>query len=93
MNNLLGFDPLLFLGINNLKREEKIVASKHLLSKISQYLLIRVSGLLSVDDLKSSNDPVRLFALAQNKIPNLNEKIKIFLANLKKDYLKILTNE
>lgn len=93
MNIFLGFDPLLFLGITNVKGEEKNTVSKHLLSKISQYLLIRISELLSIDDLKSINYPDKLFILAQSKIPNLSQQVKIFLEDFKKDFHNNLKHE
>lgn len=90
MKQLLGFDSLLFLGISNLKGEEKVNVSKQLLNKISQYLLIRISELLSIEDLKSTNDPDKLFSLAQNKIPNFSGQVKIFLEDFKKEFNKNL---
>ena len=86
MKQFLGFDPLLFLGIKNLSGDKKSVVSKHFLNKMSQYLLIRISELLSIEDLKSTNEPEELFVLAQNKIPNLNTQIKTFLDDFKKDF-------
>ena len=85
MNQLLGFDPLVFLGIKNLKDEEKSAVSKKLLDKISQYLLIRVSELLPEDDMKDIEDPDKLFSLAQTKITDLNNKVKVFLEDFKKE--------
>ncbi len=90
MNKLPGFDPLIYLGIKNLRGEEKTLASKHLLNKISQYLLIRISELLSIADLKSTNDPDKLFTLAQSKIPNFSNHIKAFIEDFKKDFYKNL---
>lgn len=49
---MLGFDPLLFLGITNLKDEEKSVVSGKILDRISQYIVIRTTELLSEDILK-----------------------------------------
>lgn len=90
MNKFLGFDPLLFLGIKNLNGEEKNLVSKHLLNKISQYLLIRVSELLSPNDLKSTSDPGKLFVLAQNKIPNFNARVNNFMEDFKKEFFNNL---
>lgn len=90
MKQFLDFDPLLFLGIKNLSGEEETLVSKHLLSKISQYLLVRISELLSIEDLKSTDETEELFALAQNKIPNLNTQIKTFLDDFKKEFYKNL---
>jgi len=86
MRKFLGFDPLLFLGIKNLSGEEKTLASKQLLNKISQYLLIRISEVLSIEDLKSTDDTDKLFVLAQSKILNFNDRIKTFLEDFKKEF-------
>lgn len=88
MTQLLGFDPLAFLGITNLKGEEKDTASKNLLDKISQYVLIRISELLPADDVKNTKDPEALFSVAQAKIPDLNDKMKLFLADFKQEFDK-----
>ena len=82
-----GFDPLLFLGISNLKDEERHVVSQKLLDRISQYLVIRITELLSEDDLKSiDDDPQKLFSLAKQKIPDLDNKAKVFLEDFKKEF-------
>lgn len=86
MQQLLGFDPLLFLGIKNLKEEEKSIVSEKLLDRISQYLAIRVAELLSEDDLKSIDDPQQLFSLAKERIPDLDKKVKVFLEDFKKEF-------
>ncbi len=57
MAQLLGFDPLKFLDITNLKDQEKDTVSQNLLDKISQYILIRISELLPTDDVKKAKDP------------------------------------
>jgi len=49
----LGFDLLLFLGITNLKSEEKNIVSQRILDRISQYTAIRVIELLPESDLKA----------------------------------------
>lgn len=88
MTQLLGFDPLKFLDITNLKNQEKDTVSKNLLDKISQYILIRVSELLPAEDVKKASDPEDIFSLAQAKIPDLNDKMKLFLADFKKEFYK-----
>lgn len=90
MAQLLGFDPLKFLDITNLKDQEKDTVSKNLLDKISQYILIRISELLPLEDIKKAKNPEDLFALAQSKIPDLNDKMKLFLADFKKEFYKNL---
>lgn len=88
MTQLLGFDPLKFLNIANLKNQEKDVVSKNLLDKISQYILIRIAELLPTEDVKKTKDPEVLISLAQAKIPDLNDKVKLFLADFKEEFGK-----
>lgn len=86
MKKLLGFDPLLFLGIANLKGQEKNIVSQKLLERISQYLVIRICELLPEDNLREIDDPQELFAVAKEKIPDLDKKVKIFLEDFKKEF-------
>ena len=92
MTQFLGFDPLKFLGISNLHGQEKKDASQKLLERISQYLVIRVTELLSEDDLERIDDPQELFSAAKIKIPDLDKKIKSFLEDFKKEFNKNLQN-
>lgn len=85
-NNLQGFDPLLFLGITNVKNKEKNDVSKKLLNKISQYLVIRITELLPEDELKHIEYPQELFSVAKNRIPDLDNKVKQFLEDFKKEF-------
>lgn len=86
MNKFLGFDPLLFLGITNLKDEEKQVVSQKLLDRISQYIAIRIIELLPEYDLRDIDDPQKLFAVAKDKIPDLDKKVKLFLEDFKNEF-------
>ena len=88
MNQFLSFDPLKFLDITNLKDEEKEAVSKNLLDKISQYIFIRIAELLPADDVKKAVEPEELLSLAQAKIPDLNDKMKLFLADFKEEFGK-----
>lgn len=86
MKQLLGFDPLLFLGITNLKSKEKSIVSQKLLDRISQYLATRIAELLPEDALIDIDDPEQLFSLAGQKIPDLDKKVKLFLEDFKKEF-------
>ena len=88
MNGLQGFDPLLFLGITNIKPGEKDAFSYELLSKISEYIFVRIAELLEESDLKNTDNPDQLFNVAKDKIPHLDTKIKTFLEDFKNDYQK-----
>ena len=87
MKQLLGFDPLLFLGITNLKDEEKDIVSQKLLDRISQYIAIRIAEILSENDLRDAgDDPQKLFSVAKDKIPEFDEKMKLFLEDFRKEF-------
>jgi hypothetical protein len=90
MDNFLGFDPLVFLGIKDLKGEEKLEVSKKMRDKISQYILVRTVADLDVSYLKKIKDPKVLFKLAGNKIPNFNTKVKQYLEDFKKEFHETL---
>ena len=86
MKQLLGFDPLLFLGITNIKDEEKQFVSEKILDRLSQYLALRIIELLPEHDLKEIDDPEKLFSVAKEKIPDLDKKTKVFLEDFKKEF-------
>jgi len=86
MKQLLGFDPLLFLGITNIKSEEKNIVSQKILDRISQYLAIRIIELLPESDLEDIDDPEKLFSVAKEKIPDFDKKVKVFLEDFKKEF-------
>ena len=86
MKQLLGFEPLLFLDIASLKIEEKSIVSQKLLDRICQYLVIRITELLSEGDLKNIDVPQKLFSIAKEKIPDLDKKVKLFLEDFKKEF-------
>lgn len=88
MKQLMNFDPLLFLGINNLKENEKDIVSQKLLDKISQYLIIRISEFLTVEDINKLNNPEDMFSMAREKIPDINTKVKLFLEDFNKEFYK-----
>ena len=90
MNTLQGFDPLLFLGINNLRNREKSDVSEKLLDKISQYLVIRISDLLPAENIRKLKTPEDLFFMARNNIPDIDTKVKLFLEDFKKEFYKNL---
>ena len=86
MKNPLGFDPLLFLGIANIKDEEKNIVSQKILDRISQYLAIRIIELLPESDLKDIDDPEELFSVAKEKIPDFDKNVKLFLEDFRKEF-------
>ena len=88
--SLYGFDPLLFLGITNLKDQEKKDVSQKLLDKISQYLVIRITELLPEDEFKHIDNPQKLFFVAKDRIPDIDTKVKLFLEDFKKEFYKNL---
>jgi len=90
MDKFLGFDPLVFLGIKDLKGKEKQEVSEKLLNKISQYLTIRTIEELDVSQLKRTKNPEVLFSIAKSKIPNFNTKVGQYLEDFKTEFYKNL---
>lgn len=86
MGKLSGFDPLVFLGIKNLKGKEKQEVSSNLLNKISQYIIIRISEQLLTEDVGRAKTLERLFSLAQEKIPDLAHQMKLFLTDFRTEF-------
>lgn len=86
MAQLLGFDPLKFLNLENIKDQDKDSVSKNLQNKISQYILIRVAELLPENEVKKSKNPEDLFSLAKTSIPDLSSKVRLFLEDFKKEF-------
>ncbi|MBI4058932.1 hypothetical protein HY404_01690 [Candidatus Microgenomates bacterium] len=86
MNNYLGFDPLVFLGISNIKAEDKENLNHEIFNSLSQYLVIRLAELLPTQELEKTNDITELFALAEKTIPDFKDKIKSFLTDFKQEF-------
>lgn len=86
MTVLQGFDPLLFLRITNLNSEEKNKVSQKLLERISQYLVIRITEMLTEDELRHIDGPQELFEVAKNKIPDIDSKVRQFLEDFKQEF-------
>jgi hypothetical protein len=86
------FDPLKFLNITNLKNQDKKTVEENLLNKISQYVLIRIIGLLPKEEINKTITPEIVIRLAQEKIPDLNQKINFFMSDFKKEFNKNLKN-
>ena len=86
-NHLQGFDPLLFLGINNLQGIEKDKVSKELLDSISRYMAARIIKILPENEVEDlPDDPEKLFAIAKEKIPDIDKTVKKILEDYKKEY-------
>lgn len=86
-NNLPGFDPLVFLNINGVTLQGKDALSKDLMAEMSTYIILRISELLPQDDLTAiGEDAEKFMALAKEKIPDLNDKVKMFAEDFKKEF-------
>jgi|WetSurMetagenome_2_1015567.scaffolds.fasta_scaffold577513_2 hypothetical protein len=85
-----GFDPLVFLGIKDLRGEGKKEVSDRLRDKISQYILIRIVEDLNPSQLKKIKDPKALFSYVSDKIPGFNTKVKQYLQDFKTEFYKNL---
>jgi hypothetical protein len=90
MTKASSFDPLVFLGINDLKGKGKAEVSDKLRDKISQYILIRIVNDLGHSRLKKIKDPKELFSFLSRKIPGFNTKVNKYLKDFKKEFYKNL---
>lgn len=80
-----SFDPLIFLEIKVSEQHKKRLSGQ-LLDKLSEYLMIRIIELLPEDEVDKVNSPEQLFTLAKRKIPDIEEKTKLFLEDFKIKY-------
>ncbi len=81
----LGFDPLLYLEINN-NPEKKEKLSRELLDQISDYILVRTIEMFPEERLLEIGSAQELFTLAKKYIPDYESKIKAFLEDFKKEF-------
>lgn len=86
MKMLLGFDPLLYLDLNDIQSNQKGQISYKILSQLSEYLVVRIAELLTAEQLKTARSPEELFAIAEKHTPDLEKKLRVFLADFKKDF-------
>lgn len=85
MKLLLGFDPLLYLGLK-VKDEEKDDKTFQILDELSKYLVERTLELLPDSEVKQIQTPAQLFDKAKELIPDYKEKVEEFLEDFKKKY-------
>lgn len=81
----MDFDPLAYLNLH-LDPAVKDIVSQKLLDLLSQYLIIRTIEILPEDEIANITDPKTLFDLAQQTVPDYNQRVKEFLAGFKKEY-------
>lgn len=82
-----SFDPLKFLDLYVDPQAKEILSDK-LFDLLSQYLSIRTLELLPESKLVDIDSLETLFAMAQEEIPNYDQKVKEFLADFKDQYKK-----
>lgn len=90
MKQLRGFDPLVFLKINNIDPKDRNKLSFELMSQISEYLVIRTLQLLPPNKTENMQSPEELFDLVEQLVPDFNDKISQFLNDFKMEYAKNL---
>lgn len=91
LNVLNNFDPVAFLGIDTtfMPSEEKSNLSTSLKSKISEYILLKLSDSLSDEEFQKvvgTADPEEMMKLLGEAVPNLEERIKSEMENFKSEY-------
>lgn len=91
LNMVPNFDPLIFLGLSNIKAEDKEKLSQELLEQISKYLAARILELLPEDRVENLTNYDDLLIVTQNKIPGIDEKVKGFLEDFRAEFKKNLS--
>lgn len=86
----LGFDPLTFLELTNIKIEDKEYLSRQIWNQLSEYLVIRIIELLPSDQLENIETPKELFSIAEKTIPNFKDKIKTCLEDWRNQFKRKL---
>lgn len=89
---LNNFDPILFLGITNIEEKNREEISQKLLAQIQSYIIVRCLELIPEQELTSIYDQPQFFKLAEQKIPDFNDQIKIFLEDFKEEFKKKAEN-
>lgn len=86
MNNNLGFDPILFLGLAGLDKKSRPEVNRQLLDRISDYIATRTIEILPERYLGQVYSIDKVFTLALEHIPGYHSKIKQFLADFKQEF-------
>lgn len=82
----LSFDPISFLGITASDEEKREKLSKILMEEIARYLTVRILEILPEDKTEQPQDFNKLFSLAQKGIPDIEDKVKVFLKDFKSEF-------
>lgn len=86
MQQFNGFDPILFLNISGVKKEDNQSISDQLLVRIGDYLAVRFLEIMPEELIKNIQSTPQLLSSAQNYFLDFNQKIKLFLEDFKREY-------
>lgn len=97
LKSLVNFDPIQYLEIDksSFSNTQLAVIRKGLQTYIGQYVLLKLSGLLTDQQIKQiskTNNGAEILTLIRNSIPNADKKILIEVANFKKGYEGMVKN-
>jgi len=86
-----SFDPIIFLGINGISEESKIVLRENLISQISEYILISILDTLPDSiDKELEDNPIRdisdLEKFLSLSVPRYKELVNKFLNEFKDNF-------
>ncbi|MBM3209625.1 hypothetical protein FJZ40_05070 [Candidatus Shapirobacteria bacterium] len=85
-HQLINFDPIKFLGLENLTRKDKEALTPKLIAKISEYLVIRTVEILPEKILRGDLTPETLLKKAQGEIPDYDKRLRSFLEDFKTEF-------
>lgn len=82
-----GFDPLVFLDVANINSQTREDLSKEVMEYLTSYVITKVAMLLPKDCLTDMDkDPQKFIATARNYIPDLDDRIKSFAEEFKREF-------
>ncbi len=89
---LLAENIITTLGLQDMPDEEKAKLVDRILDVVQKRIMLRLTELLATEDdamvEQLSNDPQRLFAYLQTKVPNFNKILEDEIVGVKKELLE-----
>jgi hypothetical protein len=87
-DSMQQFDILNFLQISDFPKSQKSTLEKEHMQLISNYMYIKIAGLLSDAEVESVHSGEELIQLAHTKCSDLDSKIAEFMQEYKAEFLK-----
>lgn len=89
---LLAENIITVLGVQDMPDDEKAKLVDRILDVVQKRIMLRLTELLATEDdamvSELANDPQRLFAFLQTKVPNFNAILEEEIVGVKKELLE-----